>query len=78
MNSIFRFQKTPFSRTNSNSDLGVFYRECQSAPQLQDSTEELTLAEQLGDLTKQLETFETNMHLYQDLLSSLYQSENNN
>ncbi|XP_033230759.1 autophagy-related protein 13 homolog isoform X2 [Belonocnema kinseyi] len=69
---------TPFAGTNTNSDLGVFYRECQSAPQLQTSTEELTLAEQVGDLTKQLETFETNMQRYEDLLSSLYQSENNN
>lgn len=70
--------KTPFAGTNTNSDLGVFYRECQSAPQLQAFTEELTLAEQVGDLTKQLETFETNMQRYEDLLSSLYQTENNN
>ncbi|XP_051169959.1 autophagy-related protein 13 homolog isoform X2 [Leptopilina boulardi] len=70
--------KTPFAGTNTNSDLGVFYRECQSAPQLQAFTEELTLADQVGDLTKKLETFETDMQRYEDLLSSLYQSENNN
>ncbi|KAK2581682.1 hypothetical protein KPH14_002173 [Odynerus spinipes] len=70
--------KTPFAVTNTNSDLGAFYRECQSAPQLQAFTEERTLAEQVGDLTKQLETFETNMQHYEDILSSLCQTENNN
>ncbi|XP_033330927.1 autophagy-related 13 isoform X1 [Megalopta genalis] len=71
--------KTPFAGTNTNSDLGAFYRECQSAPQLQAFMEERTLAEQVGgDLTKQLETFETNMRRYEDILSSLCHSENNN
>ena len=70
--------KTPFAVTNTNSDVGAFYRECQSAPQLQAFMEERTLAEQLGDLTKQLETFETNMQHYEDILSSLCQTENNN
>ncbi|XP_011502339.1 PREDICTED: autophagy-related protein 13 homolog isoform X2 [Ceratosolen solmsi marchali] len=69
--------KTPFAATNTNSDLGTFYRECQSAPQLQAFMEEQTLAQQVGDLTKQLEAFETNMHLYEDLLTSLYKCENN-
>ncbi|EZA48976.1 autophagy-related protein 13 homolog isoform X2 [Ooceraea biroi] len=70
--------KTPFAITNTNSDVGAFYLECQSAPQLQAFMEEKTLAEQLGDLTKQLETFEMNMLHYDDILSSLYHSENNN
>ncbi|XP_046734839.1 autophagy-related protein 13 homolog isoform X1 [Diprion similis] len=70
--------KTPFAGTNTNSDLGTFYRECQSAPQLQAFTEERTLAEQVGDLTEQLETFETHMHQYEDILSSFCHTENNN
>lgn len=70
--------KTPFAATHVNSDLGTFYRECQSAPQLKAFMEEQTLAEQVGDLTKQLEAFETKMHRYEDLLSSLCKSENNN
>ncbi|XP_063982237.1 autophagy-related protein 13 homolog isoform X2 [Diachasmimorpha longicaudata] len=70
--------KTPFAGTNTNSDLGAFYRECQSAPQLQAFMEERTLGEQVGDLTKQLENFETNMHKYEDILTSLCQSDNNN
>ncbi|XP_015185980.1 PREDICTED: autophagy-related protein 13 homolog isoform X2 [Polistes dominula] len=70
--------KTPFAITNTKSDLGAFYRACQSAPQLQAFMEERTLAEQVGDLTKQLETFETNMQHYEDILSSLCQTENNN
>lgn len=28
-------QKTPFAGSNANTDLGMFYRECQSAPQLE-------------------------------------------
>jgi len=71
-------QKTFFAVTNINSDVGAFYQECQSAPQLQPFMEEKTLAEQLGDLTKQLETFETSMQHYEDILSSLCQTENNN
>ncbi|XP_066602966.1 autophagy-related protein 13 homolog isoform X2 [Prorops nasuta] len=70
--------KSPFAATNSSSDLGTFYRECQCAPQLQTFTEDRTLEEQVGDLTKQLETFEISMHQYEDMLSSLCQTENNN
>ncbi|XP_020292712.1 autophagy-related protein 13 homolog isoform X2 [Pseudomyrmex gracilis] len=70
--------KTPFAITNTNSDVGAFYRECQSAPQLQAFMEERTLEEQLGDIAKQLETFETNMQHYDDFLTSLCQTENNN
>lgn len=75
---FFPFQKTPFATPNTNSDLGTFYRDCQSAPQLQAFKEEQTLAEQVGDLTKQLEAFEINMHYYEDLLNSLCKSESNN
>ncbi|XP_053970878.1 autophagy-related protein 13 homolog isoform X2 [Hylaeus anthracinus] len=70
--------KTPFAVTNTNSDLGAFYRECQSAPQLQAFVKEETLGEQIEDLTKQLETFETNGRWYEDILSSLCHTENNN
>ncbi|KAH0539912.1 autophagy-related protein 13 isoform X1 [Cotesia glomerata] len=71
--------KTPFAGTNTNSDLGTFYRECQSAPQLQAFLEEeRTLAEQVGDLTKQLETFEINQQKYKDILTTLCQTDNNN
>ncbi|XP_076182221.1 autophagy-related 13 isoform X2 [Ptiloglossa arizonensis] len=70
--------KTPFAVTNTNSDLGAFYRECQSAPQLQTFVKEETLEEQIEDLTKQLETFETKGRLYEDILSSLCHTENNN
>ncbi|XP_043278348.1 autophagy-related protein 13 homolog isoform X2 [Venturia canescens] len=70
--------KTPFAGTNTNGDLGAFYRECQSAPQLQAFTEERTLADQVGDLTKQLETFETNMQRYDGILASLCQTDNSN
>lgn len=74
----FLFQKTPFAATNTNSDLGTFYRECQSAPQLQAFVQEQTVGDQVGDLTKQIENFETSMHLYENLLDSLYAMENNN
>lgn len=59
--------------------MGTFYRECQSAPQLQAFLEEeRTLAEQVGDLTKQLETFEMNQQKYKDILTTLCQTDNNN
>lgn len=72
------FQKTPFAATTIKSDLGAFYQECQSAPQLQGFTKEQTLAEQVGDLTRQLEVFENNVHHYEELLNSLCKSESTN
>ena len=72
-----RLQKTPFADTHTK-DLGAFYRECQTAPQLRAFSDESTLAEQIGDLTKQLENFETNMQQYENLLSSLCQTEDSN
>lgn len=72
------FQKTPFAFTNPNSDLAAFYRECQNVPQLQSFNEETTLADQFGDLTKQLEDFETAAKHYEEELSTLCESENNN
>ncbi|KAL7287501.1 hypothetical protein TKK_0018335 [Trichogramma kaykai] len=69
----------PFNTQNSvETDLATFYKDCQCAPQLQAFSEEQTVAEQVGDLTKQLEAFETNMQQYADLLKSLNKSENNN
>ncbi|XP_022195091.1 autophagy-related protein 13 homolog isoform X2 [Nilaparvata lugens] len=70
--------KTPFAGSNANTDLGVFYRECQSAPPLQGFQEEPTVAEQVGDLTKQLELFETSLQEYDNVITSLCKSDNNN
>lgn len=71
-------QKTPFAGGNSNSELGAFYRECQSAPQLKTFSEQPTLAEQVGDISKTLEAFETSMQEYDEMLNSLCLSDNNN
>lgn len=70
--------KTPFAGGNSNSELGAFYRECQSAPQLKTFSEQPTLAEQVGDISKTLEAFETSMQEYDEMLNSLCLSDNNN
>ncbi|XP_021932976.1 autophagy-related protein 13 homolog isoform X7 [Zootermopsis nevadensis] len=70
--------KTPFATTNANSELGAFYLECQSAPQLKTFSEQPTLAEQVGDITKTLEAFETSMQEYDEMLNSLCLSDNNN
>ena len=40
--------------------------------------DEKTVADQIGDLTKQLETFESDMIHYDDVLSKLCKTENNN
>lgn len=56
----------------------MFYREWQSAPPLQTFVDVPTLAEQVQDLTQQLESFESDMHEYDTLLQSLCQSPNNN
>lgn len=68
--------KTPFASTNEKSELGKFYREWQSAPPLQ-AFIDLPPLEEL-DLTKQLETFESDLNEYDTLVQSLCQSPNNN
>ncbi|KAF5282389.1 hypothetical protein FQA39_LY17586 [Lamprigera yunnana] len=70
--------KTPFASKNANAELGTFYREWQAAPPLQAFTNIPTLAEQVQDLTKQLENFESDMNKYDHMLMSLCQSPNNN
>lgn len=70
--------KTPFAGGNTNSELGAFYLECQSAPQLKTFSEQPTLAEQVGDITKTLEAFETSIQEYDEMLNSLCLSDNNN
>ncbi|XP_025835677.1 autophagy-related protein 13 homolog isoform X3 [Agrilus planipennis] len=70
--------KTPFASKTTTTELGMFYREWQSAPPLQTFTNIPTLAEQVEDLTKQLESFECDMHKYEDVLQSLCQSPNSN
>jgi len=69
--------KTPFAGSNANTDLGLFYRECQSAPPLQTFQEE-SVAEQIGDLSQQLEAFETSLQEYDNIISSFCRGENNN
>ncbi|XP_075229468.1 autophagy-related 13 isoform X2 [Lycorma delicatula] len=70
--------KTPFAGSNANTDLGMFYRECQSAPPLQAFSEDALVADQVGDLTKQLEAFETSLQEYDTVISSLCEVDNNN
>lgn len=70
--------KTPFAGSNANTDLGLFYRECQSAPQLEGFGTEPTVAEQVGDLTRQLEAFEVSLKEYDNVITELYASDNNN
>ncbi|CAH0769797.1 unnamed protein product [Bemisia tabaci] len=70
--------KTPFAGSNANSDLGLFYKECQTAPPLHGCCEEPTVAEQVGDLASQLKVFESNLQEYDNMLSSLCDSENGN
>ncbi|XP_049819631.1 autophagy-related protein 13 homolog isoform X2 [Aethina tumida] len=68
--------KTPFASTNASGELGKFYREWQTAPPLLEFTEIPPLAEL--DVTKQLESFESNLDQYDSLVQSLCQSPNNN
>ncbi|XP_073974243.1 autophagy-related 13 isoform X1 [Rhodnius prolixus] len=71
--------KTPFAGSNANTDLGLFYRECQSAPPLQGvNARERTVAEQVGDLTLQLEAFETSLKEYDRVITELCHVDNNN
>ncbi|BET00404.1 Autophagy-related protein 13 [Nesidiocoris tenuis] len=70
--------KTPFAGSNANTDLGLFYRECQSAPQLEAFANDPPVLDQVGDLTKQLEAFETNLLEYDNVITQLCNADNNN
>lgn len=67
----YALQKTPFAGTcESGSDLGTFYRECQSAPPLRMFAD--TPEDQISDLTEQLLTFEGYIDDYDELVRSLH------
>ncbi|XP_059480858.1 autophagy-related protein 13 homolog [Neocloeon triangulifer] len=63
--------KTPFAGGNLNSDLGTFYRECQTAPPLKTFLEQPTLAEQVSALPSQLAMFEKSQAEFDALVTSL-------
>ncbi|XP_052276973.1 autophagy-related protein 13-like isoform X2 [Dreissena polymorpha] len=63
--------KTPFGVSDSNTDLGKFYQECQNAPPLCTSEEEQTLPETLEKITSQLSEFETQMKDFDDFVAEL-------
>ncbi|CAG9865269.1 unnamed protein product [Phyllotreta striolata] len=65
--------KTPFASTNEKSELGKFYREWQAAPPLQTFVEELSPLDEL-DVTKQLETFESDLNEFDTVVQSLCRS----
>lgn len=69
----FLFQKTPFASTNEKSELGKFYREWQTAPPLQTFVDEMSPLDEL-DVTKQLETFESDLNEFDNVVQSLCQS----
>ncbi|XP_017777037.1 PREDICTED: autophagy-related protein 13 homolog isoform X2 [Nicrophorus vespilloides] len=70
--------KTPFATSNGNSELGKIYREWQTAPPLKTFSEIPPLSDQVPDLTKQLERYETAMKTYDDMVQALCESPNNN
>lgn len=63
--------KTPFAGADPNSDLGKFYRECQSAPALTSCEEEQSMPEALEQITSQLDAFETTMQDFDNFVSEL-------
>lgn len=69
--------KTPFAGTDANSDLGKFYRDCQTAPTLQVFDEEQPLRETLEQIGPQIDMFETNMKDFDDFVSTLQDNSDN-
>ncbi|XP_046390337.1 autophagy-related protein 13 isoform X2 [Ischnura elegans] len=65
---------TPFAGPNASSDLGSFYRECQTAPPLETFKEQPSLADQVKDLPKQLEAYEASQSEFDQLVASLLES----
>ncbi|XP_050690330.1 autophagy-related protein 13-like [Eriocheir sinensis] len=66
--------KTPFAGTqDAGNDLGTFYRECQSAPQLRMFAD--TPEDEISDLAEQLLTFEGYVDDYNELVRSLHSEE---
>ena len=71
------FQKTPFAGTDVNSDLGKFYRDCQTAPSLQFLEDDQTAQRALEQLTTQLDMFETSMKDFDEFVSTLQTDSDN-
>ncbi|KAK3594530.1 hypothetical protein CHS0354_023587 [Potamilus streckersoni] len=65
--------KTPFYGADANSDLGKFYRECQTVPALTMFEEDPSITEALDEITTQLEVFESSMNEFDDFVTSLHQ-----
>ncbi|KAF8795340.1 Autophagy-related protein 13 like protein [Argiope bruennichi] len=63
--------KPPFANSDSEDDLNVFYKECQSAPSLSSFSNQPTLKEQVLDVTNQLEKFEISMLAFDNFVDSV-------
>ncbi|GBN70405.1 Autophagy-related protein 13 [Araneus ventricosus] len=63
--------KPPFANSDSEDDLNVFYKECQSAPSLSSFSNQPTLQEQVLDVTNQLEKFEISMLAFDNFVDSV-------
>lgn len=70
------FQKTPFATSTEKVELSRIYREWQAAPPLQEFVD-LQPLETL-ELTKQLESFESDLTQYDSIVQSFCQTSPNN
>lgn len=69
--------KTPFAGPSEHgADLGMFYRECQTAPPLRMFSD--TPEDELNDLSQQLLGFEAHLDEYNELYKSLHEDESPN
>lgn len=59
----------------TTADLGIFYRECQSAPPLASFSDQPSLADQVDELGFQLAAFETNQHEFDEFVDYLCHAE---
>lgn len=67
----FVMMKTPFAAADANTDLGIFYHDCLSAPSLNSCDEEQSVPETFEKLKSELDKFETTMEKFDEFVSEL-------
>lgn len=78
---VFYLQQIPFANQSAIGDLAKFYRECFNAPPLESFSSNIDISEDeqdAEDVGKQLEQFENESNQFENLITSLYISENQN
>lgn len=69
--TFFFLQKPPFAEYTGNMELSAFFAEWNTAPPLEACLGDQKISDQVGDLTSQLATYETNLEEFDNVVTTL-------